>query len=179
MDRGCLLSFPIKGDLSLAKSFRRITLTAISAKTYNLFLLNWIRPAFFGSFISWGKIKMVLDKIFPHLGKFRLFGIFLKVSMLRIYLSEHQVHTRPTRQGCYKHNNIITSLRSPMLILNSKYGSQIRIRFWLWMKIELRIEALLDQGTTIMLRNIWELGEFSKVQKFQSLARMLTIHLSG
>ena len=28
------------------------------------------------------------------------------------------------------------------------------------------------------VRNIWELGEFSKVQKFQSLARMLTSHLS-
>ena len=30
----------------------------------------------------------------------------------------------------------------------------------------------------IKVRNIWELGEFSKVQKFQSLARMLTSHLS-
>ena len=27
-------------------------------------------------------------------------------------------------------------------------------------------------------RNIWELGEFSKVQKLQSPARILTIHLS-
>ena len=32
--------------------------------------------------------------------------------------------------------------------------------------------------TTIIYRNIWELEEFSKVQKLQSLARMLTIHLS-
>ena len=31
---------------------------------------------------------------------------------------------------------------------------------------------------TIKVRNIWELGELSKVQKFQSLARMLTSHLS-
>ena len=29
-----------------------------------------------------------------------------------------------------------------------------------------------------MVRNKWELGEFSKVQKFQNLARMLTVHLS-
>ena len=41
---GCILPFPKKGDLSLAKNYRGITLTAISAKIYNLLLLNRIRP---------------------------------------------------------------------------------------------------------------------------------------
>lgn len=41
---GCLLPFPKKGDLSLTKNYRGITLTAISAKIYNLLLLNRIRP---------------------------------------------------------------------------------------------------------------------------------------
>ena len=41
---GCILPFPKKGDLSLAKNYRGITLTTISAKIYNLLLLNRIRP---------------------------------------------------------------------------------------------------------------------------------------
>ena len=41
---GCILPFPKKGDLSIAKNYRGITLTAISAKIYNLLLLNRIRP---------------------------------------------------------------------------------------------------------------------------------------
>ena len=40
------------------------------------------------------------------------------------------------------------------------------------------LSFVIDLDGTMMVRNIWELGEFSKVQKFQSLARMLTIHLS-
>ena len=41
---GCLLPFPKKGDLGLTKNYRGITLTAVSAKIYNLLLLNRIRP---------------------------------------------------------------------------------------------------------------------------------------
>ena len=41
---GCILPFPKNGDLSIAKNYRGITLTAISAKIYNLLLLNRIRP---------------------------------------------------------------------------------------------------------------------------------------
>ena len=40
------------------------------------------------------------------------------------------------------------------------------------------ITSLVDGKATIKVRNILELGEFSKVQKFQSMARMLTSHLS-
>ena len=40
---GCILPFPKKGDLSITKNYRGITLTAITAKTYNLMLLNRIR----------------------------------------------------------------------------------------------------------------------------------------
>ena len=35
---------------------------------------------------------------------------------------------------------------------------------------------LSGKNYTIMGRNIWKLGEFSRFQKFHSLARMLTIH---
>ena len=41
---GCILPFPKKGDLTQTKNYRGITLTAISAKIYNLLLLNRIRP---------------------------------------------------------------------------------------------------------------------------------------
>ena len=41
---GCILSFPKKGDLGLAKNYRRITLTSIAAKIYNALLRNRIEP---------------------------------------------------------------------------------------------------------------------------------------
>ena len=40
--QGCLLPFPKKGDLSVTKKYRGITLTPIAAKIYNLMLLNRI-----------------------------------------------------------------------------------------------------------------------------------------
>ena len=43
--KGCILPFPKKGNLNITKNYRGITLTAISAKIYNLMLLNKIRPA--------------------------------------------------------------------------------------------------------------------------------------
>ena len=42
--KGCILPFPKKGDLGLAKNYRGITLTPIAAKIYNGLLLNWIEP---------------------------------------------------------------------------------------------------------------------------------------
>ena len=42
--QGCILRFPNKGDLGYTKNYRGITLTTISAKIYNLLLLNRIRP---------------------------------------------------------------------------------------------------------------------------------------
>ena len=42
--KGCILPFPKKGDLSITKNYKGITLTAIAAKIYNLMLLNRIRP---------------------------------------------------------------------------------------------------------------------------------------
>ena len=40
----CILSFPKKGDLGLAKNYRGITLTSIAAKIYNALLRNRIEP---------------------------------------------------------------------------------------------------------------------------------------
>ena len=41
---GCILPFPKKGDLGLAKNYRGITLTSIAAKIYNSLLLNRVQP---------------------------------------------------------------------------------------------------------------------------------------
>ena len=42
--KGCILPFPKKGDLGLAKNYRDITLTSIVAKIYNALLCNCIEP---------------------------------------------------------------------------------------------------------------------------------------
>ena len=42
--KGCILPFPKKGDLRLAKNYRGITLTSIAAKIYNALLWNRIEP---------------------------------------------------------------------------------------------------------------------------------------
>ena len=42
--KGCILPFPKKGDLGLAKNYRDITLTSIAAKIYNALLRNRIEP---------------------------------------------------------------------------------------------------------------------------------------
>ena len=42
--KGCILPFPKKGDLGLAKNYRGITLTSIAAKIYNTPLRNRIKP---------------------------------------------------------------------------------------------------------------------------------------
>ena len=42
--KGCILPFPKKGDLGLAKNYRGIILTSIAAKIYNALLRNRIEP---------------------------------------------------------------------------------------------------------------------------------------
>ena len=42
--KGCILPFPKKGDLGLAKNYRGITLTSIAAKIHNALLWNRIEP---------------------------------------------------------------------------------------------------------------------------------------
>ena len=42
--KGCILSFPKKGDLGLTKNYQGITLTPIAAKIYNALLRNHIEP---------------------------------------------------------------------------------------------------------------------------------------
>ena len=42
--KGCILPFPKKGDLGLAKNYRGITLTSVAAKIYNALLRNCIEP---------------------------------------------------------------------------------------------------------------------------------------
>ena len=42
--KGCILPFPKKGDLGLAKNYRGITLTSIAAKIYNALRRNRIEP---------------------------------------------------------------------------------------------------------------------------------------
>ena len=42
--KGCILPFPKKGDLGIAKNYRIITLTSIAAKTYNTLQRNCMEP---------------------------------------------------------------------------------------------------------------------------------------
>ena len=42
--KGCILPFPKKEDLGLAKNYRGIILTSIAAKIYNALLRNRIEP---------------------------------------------------------------------------------------------------------------------------------------
>ena len=42
--KGCILPFPKKGELGLAKNYRGITVTSIAAKIYNALLRNRIEP---------------------------------------------------------------------------------------------------------------------------------------
>ena len=42
--RDCILPFPKKGDLGIAKNYRGITLTSIAANIYNALLRNRIEP---------------------------------------------------------------------------------------------------------------------------------------
>ena len=42
--KGCILPFPKKGDLGLAKNYRGISLTSIAANIYNALIRNWIEP---------------------------------------------------------------------------------------------------------------------------------------
>ena len=42
--KGCILPFPKKGDLGLAKNYRGITLTSIAVKIYNALVRNCIEP---------------------------------------------------------------------------------------------------------------------------------------
>ena len=42
--KGCVLPFPKKGELRLAKNYRGITLTSIAAKIYNALLRNRTEP---------------------------------------------------------------------------------------------------------------------------------------
>ena len=42
--KGCILPFPKRGDLGLAKNYRGITFTSIEAKIYNVLQRNRIEP---------------------------------------------------------------------------------------------------------------------------------------
>ena len=59
--KGCILPFPKKGDLRIAKNYRGITLTSLAAKVYNTLLLNCIEPEI--EKILW--IKVVFEETDP------------------------------------------------------------------------------------------------------------------
>ena len=56
---GCILPFPKKGDLGLAKNYRFITLTSIAAKIYNALLRNRIEPKIDN---IWGTSKVIFPQ---------------------------------------------------------------------------------------------------------------------
>ena len=64
--KGCILPFPKKGDLGLAKNYRGITLTSIAAKIYNALQQNRIEP----KIDNIGKTKMASGEIDPQPHKY-------------------------------------------------------------------------------------------------------------
>ena len=73
--KGCILPFPKKGDLRLAKNYWGITLISIAAKIYNARLRNRIEP----KTDNIGRTKMIFGEIDPQCHKFWLSVEFLKV----------------------------------------------------------------------------------------------------
>ena len=71
----CILPFPKKGDLGLAKNYRGITLTSITAKIYNALLRNRIEPKID---CTLRKNRMAFGEIDPWRHKFWLFVEVLK-----------------------------------------------------------------------------------------------------
>ena len=65
--KGCILPFPKKGDLGLAKNYRGITLTSIAAKIYNALLRNRIEPKIDNIL---RKTKMASEEIDPQPHKY-------------------------------------------------------------------------------------------------------------
>ena len=65
--KGCILPFPKKGDLGLAKNYRGITLTSIAAKIYNALLRNRIEPKIDNNL---EKTKMASEEIDPRPHKY-------------------------------------------------------------------------------------------------------------
>ena len=65
--KGCILPFPKKGDLGLAKNYRGITLTSIAAKIYNAILRNRIEPKI-DTYLE--KTKMASEEIDPRPHKY-------------------------------------------------------------------------------------------------------------
>ena len=66
--KGCILPFPKKGDLGLAKNYRGITLTSIAAKIYNALLRNRIEPKINNIYLE--KTKMASEEIDPRPHKY-------------------------------------------------------------------------------------------------------------
>ena len=74
--KGCILPFPKKGDLGLAKNYRGMTLTSIADKIYNALLRNRIEP----------KIDNILDYVLrTSIDKIRENGIELTKKRSRRY----------------------------------------------------------------------------------------------
>ena len=65
--KGCILPFPKKGDLGLAKNYRGITLTSIATKIYNALLRNRIEPKI-DNILK--KTKMASEEIDPRPHKY-------------------------------------------------------------------------------------------------------------
>ena len=65
--KGCILPFPKKGNLGLAKNYRGITRTSTAAKIYNALLRNRIEPKL-TTYL--GRTKMATGEIDPRFHKF-------------------------------------------------------------------------------------------------------------
>ena len=88
----CILPFPKKGDLRLAKNYRGITLTSIAAKIYNALLRNRIEPQIDN--ILW-KTKMASKEIDPRPHKYWPSVESLKAFGQKTYRRHYYLSTLP------------------------------------------------------------------------------------
>ena len=90
--KGCILSFPKKGDLRLAKDYRGITLTSIAAKIYNTLLWNRIEPKIDNIL---RKTKMASEEIDPQPHKYWPSVESLKAYGQKTYKRQYYLSTLP------------------------------------------------------------------------------------
>ena len=105
--KGCILPFPKKGDLGLAKNYRGIILTYIAAKIYNALLRNRIEPKIDN--ILRKKTKMASGEIDsqPHIESLKAFG--QKIFRRHYYLSTLLRPSIPSSEGKWNKSYLHTT----------------------------------------------------------------------
>ena len=130
--KGCILPFPKKGDLGLAKNYRGITLTSIAAKIYNAFLRNCIKPKIdnilrknqngFRRNRSTTSRILTICRILEGVRAKNLLATIFFVNFTKAFHSIHlkedganSTHIQPTKRKCRGHNDSLIETKVKVL----------------------------------------------------------------